>query len=80
MISAFLDSTRDVHGYCVKKKLTQVYVTTVPDEQLRYEIGTFKCFGASGKTEDVSYRLPGTSGQGGGERLELESNLILERG
>ncbi|EAA30424.3 Cyanovirin-N [Neurospora crassa] len=50
------------------------------NEQLRYENGTFKCFGASGKTEDVSYRLPGTSGQGGGERLELESNLILKRG
>lgn len=64
---------------CIEQKLMQV-LTTVPDEQLKYENGTFKCFGASGKTEDVSYRLPGRSGEGGGEKLGLESNMILKRG
>lgn len=49
------------------------------DEQLKYENGTFTCFGTSGKTDDVSYRSPGRSGAGAGEKLGLESNMILKR-
>ncbi|KAK3951078.1 hypothetical protein QBC32DRAFT_215835 [Pseudoneurospora amorphoporcata] len=50
------------------------------NEQMTYESDTFKCFGSSGKTNDVSYRSPGRSGEGAGEKLVLELNMILKRG